>query len=180
MTPKPQSPGAIHATHQNALALRAWEAVSPERDLKGVLAAVSDLLLPVIPFDGIGIVFFSREVERRLFVLHLVGGSRRPGESDQDFIARTTEPTRRAPVPSHPQAAYDGGQQQRMKSGEPYTCRDIQVKPEWYPHEFRLAAAGIRAYVSLPLMVRGRPVGVATLGRRAADEFTPDEIKVLR
>ena len=180
MTPEPQSTGPINTIHQNALALRAWETVSPERDLKGVLAAVSDLLLPVIPFDGIGIVFFSREVEHRLFVLHLVGGSRRPNESDQDFMMRATEPARRQPLPSHPQAAYDSSQQERMKSGEPYTCADIRAKPQWYPHEFRLAAAGIRAYLSLPLIVRGGPVGVATIGRRTPDEFTPDEIKVLR
>ena len=41
------------------LMLRAWEAVSTERELPGVLAALADVLTPTVPFDSIGIIDFT-------------------------------------------------------------------------------------------------------------------------
>lgn len=38
-----------------ALVLRVWEAVSSERSVPRVLEAVADSLLPIVPFDGVGL-----------------------------------------------------------------------------------------------------------------------------
>ena len=75
---------------RKSLALRAWEAVTPERDLKGVLAAVSEVLLPAVHFDGVGIIIFAREDRRRLYVLHLTGLSPQSGENEGRTVRRVT------------------------------------------------------------------------------------------
>ncbi|MGH9378919.1 MAG: hypothetical protein ACRD1I_08970, partial [Terriglobia bacterium] len=73
---------------QTALSLRVWEAISIERELRGVLAAAADALVPVVPFDGVGIVVSKTRSPARPYLLHLVGQSPCPGESHQDFLAR--------------------------------------------------------------------------------------------
>ena len=144
---------------RKSLALRAWEAVTPERDLKGVLAAVSDVLLSAVHFDGIGITIFPREGRSPLNVMHLAGHSRL---------------TRNGPVPSKPKRPYNQPRQEISPSSG-----DLFAEPDWYPHEIRLAAAGIRAYRSIPLMVRGERVGVAVFARTKPVAFTGGEVEVL-
>ena len=39
--------------------LRTWEAISTERELPGVLASLADVLVPLVPFDSIGIIDFT-------------------------------------------------------------------------------------------------------------------------
>jgi formate hydrogenlyase transcriptional activator len=158
------------------LALRVWEAVSPERELQSVLAAVADALLPVVSFDGIGIVVFAREKQRRLYALHVVGRAPRSDDGAQHCLDGAPGPATAASTPSRPQQAYDA----MPMRAEPYTCPDLLAKPSWYPHEFRLAAAGIRAYAALPLMVHGERVGVAVFGRRQASAYTEEQVKLLR
>jgi len=46
---------------RHSLVLRAWEAANSERDLRGVLAAVFDLVQPAVPVESIGIVAFLGE-----------------------------------------------------------------------------------------------------------------------
>jgi formate hydrogenlyase transcriptional activator len=52
-------------------------------------------------------------------------------------------------------------------------------KDAWFPHEFRLASAGLRAYAAIPLTVRGTSVGLAAFTRRAAQAFSGDELELL-
>src|SRR5262249_33218797 len=58
-------------------------------------------------------------------------------------------------------------------------CDDILKKDEWWPWEFKLNAAGIRAYNSIPLTSRGSPIGVLVFSRREPIPFTPEEMPIL-
>ena len=78
-----------------ALMLRTWEAVSAERELHGVLGALADVLVPVVPFDSIAIIDFSKGLEahdqHRMVALHVVGFPRMEGETPTE-LAKRTEP----------------------------------------------------------------------------------------
>ena len=80
---------AVTSEQRHTLVLRAWEAVSVERDLGGVLAAVADVLTPVVPFMALGIVSFEGE-KHDLYAMHVVGVPRREGETVQELALRTT------------------------------------------------------------------------------------------
>ncbi|MGH9613486.1 MAG: GAF domain-containing protein, partial [Bryobacteraceae bacterium] len=159
---------------RKSLALRAWEAVTPERDLKSVLAAVSEVLLPTVHFEGIGIIIFPREDRPRLFILHLTYLSPQPDTSEGQAPRRVMEDTRSEPFPSRAKRAYN-----TPRRGMSPGSDDLLAEPDWYPHEFRMAAARIRAYRSIPLVVRGARVGVAVFARREPVAFTSDEVEVL-
>jgi len=159
---------------RKSLALRAWEAVTPERDLKGVLAAVSEVLLPAVHFDGVGIIIFAREDRRRLYVLHLTGLSPQPGENEGRAVRRLMEAAKTGLLLSRPKRSYS-----QPRLGTSPGSDDLLAEPDWYPHEFRMAGAGIRAYRSIPLVVRGERVGVAVFGRNKPIAFTVDQIEVL-
>ena len=46
---------------RHALILRAWEAINAERELGGVLAAVSEVLVALVPFEGVALAPFGTE-----------------------------------------------------------------------------------------------------------------------
>jgi formate hydrogenlyase transcriptional activator len=149
------------------LLVRAWEALTTERELNGVLAAVAAVVAPVVPFCGIGIVAFE-EGSGRLYALHVVGGG--PGGPQ-------TPP---AALPSRPLVPYRGSDLGRAhETGQPYACADLVRKDGWLPHEFRLAAVGIRCYASVPLLARGVRIGAAVFGRRQPEAFTHQELTLL-
>jgi len=61
-----------------------------------------------------------------------------------------------------------------------YTCNDLFAREGWYEHEFDLAAAGIRAYTSIPMIVRKKVIGVAVFSRRNPIAFTDVDLAILR
>jgi len=89
-----------------SLVLRAWEAVSRERHLQGVLEAVTEVLLPHVPFFSIGIIALEGE-RHDLYALHVVGVPHREGETMREFLRRR-EPDNPPPlqVPSRPLIPY--------------------------------------------------------------------------
>ncbi len=150
------------------LVLQVWEAVNTARDLDGVLAAVAGLLLPAVNFQGIAIVTFG-ESKARPFALHIVGHG-------QPIRVQGNVPR---PHP-HPSIPYSGSElEKKVKSQSAYSCPDLQKKEAWLPHEFRLAAAGLRAYAAIPLMVRGTALGLAAFTRRAPRAFSAEELSML-
>jgi formate hydrogenlyase transcriptional activator len=156
----------------HALILEIWEAVNSERELDGVLGAVARLLSPLVTFQGIGIVTFDRQ-HSRPFALHIVGGpsgaSRRSHNSPQ-----------RSASQSRPSIPYSGSElEKKINAGEPYSCSDLLEQTAWLPHEFRLAAVGLRAYAAIPLIVRGTRLGLAAFTRRAPETFSADELSIL-
>jgi formate hydrogenlyase transcriptional activator len=166
----------------HALALRAWEAVSIERDLHGVLAAVADVLLPTVPFTSVGIVSFEGG-RHDLYDLHVVGVPRREDETLGEFLQRTQPGCADIPLswPGHELIPYEGAEvtRQAMEAGQAFTCPDLMAKRGWYEHEFHLAAGGVRSYAAIPLLVRRRLIGVAVFSRPEPLAFTQWQLDIL-
>src|SRR5450432_98205 len=180
---------ALTDSQRSTLLLRTWEAVSTERELPGVLASLANVLAPVVPFDAVSIVDFSPEnrvpradgLEHRLMALHVVGVPGVDGESPEQLMARADRYNRPPSViESRPLLPYaekhDGG----TIAGEPMACDDLLQKEAWYRHEFHLAEDGIRSYVAVPLVMRGKVIGIAAFTRIEQRAFPPSELSILR
>jgi len=181
-SPHSPEPGGASASHEqrHALVLQAWEAINSERELDRVLSAVTEVLFPVVPFFGVTII--APEARRGApWAMHIVGKPKGEGESVNDFIGRMRA-TFPAPEPTPPKKLipYEGSELDEIqRSGSPYICDDLLQKEAWLPHEFKLAAVGIRAYTSIPLQARGRRFGVLVFSRRAPEAFTPEQMVIL-
>jgi formate hydrogenlyase transcriptional activator len=173
---------------RSALLLRTWEAISAERELPGVLAALADVLLPLVRFDAISIIDFAtfgtptrsagEHARHRLFALHVVNFPRTEGETSEELAKRTEQyweplPEVRPLIPYPP--ADD-----KWLTGEPYACDDLLQKEGWYEHEFHLARTGVRSYASVPLVSRGQIIGVAAFPRGKQQAFPREELSILR
>src|SRR5215468_8214635 len=165
---------------RHSLVLQAWEAINSERELDGVLAAVAKVLIPVVPFFGVAII--APEARQGApWAMHVVGEPKCEDESVDDVSERM-----KAKYSAHPQmeekklVPYAGSELDEVKSSsQPYICNDLLKKDEWFPHEFKLGAVGIRAYTSIPLQARGRGIGVLVFSRIKPDPFTPDQMTIL-
>src|SRR5262245_1153115 len=159
---------------RHSLVLQAWEAINSERELDGVLAAVAKVLVPVVPFFGVAII--APEARQGApWAMHVVGEPKCEDESVDEVSERM-----RAKYSAHPQMGekklvpYAGSELDEVKSAsQPYICNDLLKKEEWFPHEFKLGAVGIRAYTSIPLQARGRGIGVLVFSRVNPDPSTP-------
>src|SRR5215468_12278318 len=178
-----KSPNGIEPVterQRHSLTLRAWEVINSERELQGVIEAVADVLVPVVPFFGIAII--APEARQGApWAMHVVGEPRCKDESVDDLVRRM-----RSTYSAHPQMAekklipYAGSELDEVKSAnQPYICNDLLKKDEWFPHEFKLGAVGIRAYTSIPLQARGRGIGVLVFSRIKPDPFTPEQMIIL-
>ncbi|HWC20200.1 MAG TPA: sigma 54-interacting transcriptional regulator, partial [Terriglobales bacterium] len=165
------------STRRHALALRAWEVVSSERHLQGVLEAVSEVLLPAVKFTGLGIVSFH-DGKHDLYAMHVVGMPHHEGESMTDFIQRVHRMPK-LDVPAKPFITMDTDVICQAHSGIPYICDDVLAKEAWYEHDFALAAGGVRAYCSVPMLVRSKFIGVAVFSRLEPVGFTEAEQRIL-
>src|SRR5262245_64030940 len=87
------------------LVLRAWEAVSTERELQGVLEAISQVLVPVVPYNGVAIISFDG-VNHDCYAAHIVGFPRRDVETIEEYFCRP-EFVRPAHVRVGPLLRYD-------------------------------------------------------------------------
>ncbi len=165
---------------RDSLALRAWEAVSSERHLQRVLEAVTDVLLPAVPYMALAIVHFDG-LKHDLYALHVVGDPHLEGETLDEFFRRTASPSpRQTDVPTRPRIPYPVDADASTKVCAAYTCRDILAKEAWYDHEFNMAAGGIRAYTSVPLIVRDELIGVAAYSRTEPVAFTVEQVGILQ
>jgi formate hydrogenlyase transcriptional activator len=171
------------------LLLRTWEAVSTERELPGVLAALADVLVPAVPFDSVGIIDFTVPNEvpdedgdrHRLLALHLVGVPRLDGETPAELAARSGSYAQPPPLDIvRPLIPYPPMNSKEGRAGEPYACDDLLQKESWYRHEFHLAKSGIRSYASVPLVMRGQVLGVAAFTRVQQRGFPPGELAILK
>src|SRR5215475_5204473 len=169
----------IDSERRHALVLRAWEATNIERDLRSVMGAVAEVLSPLVPIDGMGIVVWSGTFPSggapRLLDIHVAGEL--PSEKVDAILRDADKPF--SGVPDRPIVPYDGTIFRDMQEGTPYTCADLASKPTWYEHERRLVAEGIRAYTSVPMKVRGRLIGTAVFSRRTPVVFDQDQLSLL-
>jgi formate hydrogenlyase transcriptional activator len=177
------------------LMLRLWEAISAERELPGVLATLADVLVPLMPFDSVGIIDFDTisgkridEGAHRLIALHVVGIPRIEGESPEQLARRTikiatTEMGDHCPKPLseiRPLIPYPPMPPGGKVEGEPYVCGDLLEKDGWFDHELALAQSGIRSYASVPLVARGKMIAAAAFTRLKAMPFSEEDVSVLR
>jgi formate hydrogenlyase transcriptional activator len=170
------------------LMLRAWEAVSTERELPGVLAALADVLAPTVPFDSIGIIDFttpnavaSEDGERhRLLALHVVGVPRMEGETPAQLAERSGQYGKPPLGEVRPLIPYPPKHSDDDRAAEPFACDDLLKKEGWYRHEFHLAKDGVRSYAAVPLVMRGQVLGVAAFIRCQQHGFPPGELAILK
>ena len=159
------------------LVLRTWEMVSSERSLQRVLEAVSDVLQPHVQFDGVALISLRPDSDS-LLAAHVVGHRQRDDETVHEYLGRP-ELSARVAVTPRPTVPYDERVVARAFAGEPYACADLLAKDAWYEHEFLIAASGIRAYASVPLLVHGRLIGTAAFSRRVPTGFSTSELAAL-
>jgi len=177
---RPNGIEPVTERQRHSLVLRAWEVINSERELQGVIEAVAEVLVPVVPFFGIAII--APEARQGApWAMHVVGESKCKDESIDDLVERM-----RSIYPAHPRMAekklipFEGSELDEVKSAsQPYICNDLLAKEAWFPHEFKLGAVGIRAYTSIPLQARGRGIGVLVFSRIKPDPFTPDQMTIL-
>src|SRR5579872_1540606 len=169
--------------------LRTWEAISTERELPGVLASLADVLVPLVPFDSIGIIDFTVPNDtpdedgdlHRLLALHIVGVSPIDGETPEQLAARSERYTHPPPLTeTRPLLPYPKEHQHHDVAGEPYTCDDLLEKDAWFRHEYHLAKDGVRSYAAVPLVMRGQVLGVAAFIRLKQRAFPPHEKAILK
>jgi formate hydrogenlyase transcriptional activator len=167
--------------------LRIWEAIGLERELPGVLAALADVLVPVVPFDSIAVIDFAvphgtgghQPQKHRMFALHVVGVPRGEGESAEEFAKRLS-PQKRPLGEVRPLVPYSPIDESRWLAGEPASCDDLLQKDTWYEHEFHLADSGVRSYASVALVARGQVIGVAVFTRQEQWAFSTEQLEILR
>src|SRR5262249_18762291 len=162
---------------RQSLVLRAWEAVSTERELQGVLEAITQVLVPVVPYNGVAIISFDG-ANHDCYAAHVVGFPRREGETLKEYFDRP-EFIRPVETPTRPLAPYSTMGMELKMNGAPYVCNDLLAKESWYEHEFNLAASGIRAYTSVPMIVREKLIGVAVFTRIEPMAFTESDLAIL-
>jgi len=188
MPSRPKIPSAAVSHQQrSALLLRTWEAINTERELPGVLAALADVLLPLIQFNSIAIVRFhdcqppgQEEIGdmHPLFAMHVVGLPQQEGETLGQLLKRM-EPLNRPINATRPLIPYPPLQYEHRLNGLPYACNDLLQKEGWFEHEFHLAEGGIRSYVAIPMVVRAQLIGSAVFSRVDAHIWSKDELSML-
>ncbi|MBN2470977.1 MAG: PAS domain S-box protein [Anaerolineae bacterium] len=62
--------------------------------------------------------------------------------------------------------------------GQPYTVQDLAELAQTTPLHEQLLAEGIRAYVSVPLLVQGRLFGALNIGRDEPGTFSPEVLDI--
>lgn len=176
---------AVASRQRSALLLRVWEAINTERELPGVLAALADVLLPLIPFQSVAVVRFNEQAEQEgtndphpLFAMHIVGQPQKEGESLNEMLKRL-EPFSRPLGETRPRIAYPAMQPEERKKGMPYPCSDLLQREGWFEHEFHLAKGGVRSYVAIPMVVRSRLIASAIVCRTDAHVWTDAELSLL-
>jgi GAF domain len=172
------APSAWSIEERQEALLLLYEGTMVAEDVEGVLAAVTRMLLPILPFTSLSIFSFN-EGRLQLRGAHVVGLSTPVkltiGESRRQSGPVDSSNASREKLP------YDVAElRRRLSSGKPFTCPDLLAKRRWYEHEFRLAADGVRAYASLPLMFREETLGAAILSRFEPQAFTAEELIILR
>ena len=68
----------INLERRRILVMRAWEAVSTERELQGVLEAITQVLVPEVPYDGVAIISFDG-MNHDCYAAHIVCAPRHEG-----------------------------------------------------------------------------------------------------
>jgi len=178
---KTETRGNVPSDRQrHALVLQSWEAINSERELNRVLAAVAEVVVPVVPFFAVAIIVIKGR-QGSPWAIHVVDAPTRECDSVPDSEARLrTQVWDQESAPQKKLIPYEELEFDTVfDNGDPYICDDILEKDRWWPWEFKLNAAGVRAYTSIPLKARGSAIGVLVFSRRDPSPFTPEQMTIL-
>ena len=138
-------------------------AIVSELDLRSLIAAVSSALKAAIQHDFAGLVLYDPEIN---MLRHRAFSSDYPGKLD--FIRDGI------PVP------LEGTPLGRVfTEGRPLVIR--RPDPDKYSSDFaaRIMAEGVRSGCGVPLITRGKKLGVLGIGSLTEDAFTEDDLELL-
>lgn len=161
------------------LLLQVAEAANAELDLGGLLAAVSEVLAPVVPFDAVGVQTVSG-AELRPHAIAIRGVEGVPGESVRERLARALEMSKEDYEARYgrPIAFAGSGTEHVGRLGRAEAWLDSDDSRR-FPEDERFRSFGVRALLRTPLVFRERLVGSLTFARRHANAFSPDQIALL-
>jgi transcriptional regulator with GAF, ATPase, and Fis domain len=169
-----ESPRAYR--ERQSLLLRIWEVASSQPSVEGLLAAVADILVEVVPFTAATLICFGPEGPR-VCGTHITKKPRVvPG--DRARVGRRAEIAVRGARDRIP--SVFSNLQGMMISGKPFSCTDLLAKQAWHEHEFHLAGLGTRAYALQPLIVCQEIVGAAIFSRTEPESFTFEQLTIFR
>ena len=169
-----ESPRAYR--ERQSLLLRMWEVASSQPSVEGLLAAVADILVEVVPFTAATLICFGPEGPR-VCGTHITKKPRVvPGDrATVGRIAEIASPGGRESIPF-----VFRNLQEMAISGKPFSCTDLLAKQAWHEHEFHLAGLGTRAYALQPLIFCQEIVGAAIFSRAEPDSFTFEQLTIFR
>jgi transcriptional regulator with GAF, ATPase, and Fis domain len=169
-----ESPRAYR--ERQSLLLRIWESASSQASVEGLLAAVADILVEVVPFTAATLICFGPEGPR-VCGTHI---TKKPWvvPGDGPTVGRIDEIAPPGGCVRMPSAFSN--LQRMMISGKPFSCTDLLAKQAWHEHEIHLAGLGTRAYALQPLMMSQEIVGAAIFSRTEPESFTFEQLTIFR
>ena len=126
---------------------------------ESLFRAIAEALRKVVPFDR-AVLYDAENDVLRTFALE---GPELPGHSHDLHRDISRQGTAAGWVLDH--------RQSRLR-------RNIEVEPR-VPADEIMVAGGVRAYVCVPLMARGRAIGALMLQSFAADRYAPEDVPLL-
>lgn len=173
-----RKPVAVASTDElHDLVLRVWEATNDERTINGIQEAVAQELQPFVPFDAMAVLSFEKE-QPRLHEMWFSRATTAPATFGKGWAGRA--PWENTSLQREPDPYCSKDIERRWGMGKPFTCPDLLAKPAWQEHEYRLARAGMRNYVLLPLLIREKLIAAAIFSRSRLERFTAEQLVTLR
>lgn len=159
------------------LILEVAKAASSHLELAGVLEALIKALKP-IPFHAISVFVIEQEFVR-LHSLYIEGIEQEPGESVESVVARVASMSNTPPKGTLRQRLSEHHASAVAESQAPYVCTDL-LQQKRFPEDEKLLQVGVRSYISLPLLKRGKLLGTVDFISFEKRAFSPHEVQLLQ
>src|SRR5215470_5916139 len=157
--------------------LEVAKAISAHLELADVLKALIARLKPRVAFDSVSVVVLEGEYAK-LHSLYIEKVERKSNESVQSLLARSTadrdiEPLEtRIHVSQHHMSVV-------MKSLQPYVCGDVEAQRRFVRDDDFLKR-DIHSYIALPLVKRGKLIGVVDFLSNQKRNYTAEQVQLLQ
>ena len=161
---------------QQSLLLRIWEVASSEPRVEGLLAAVADILVGVVPFSDATLICFGPEGPRVCGTHMTKSLGLFPGTEQNCAHNDDCAPTRRRAISICISAAYEEAWFQESHSPAP-TC---WPNKRGTSTNFTSRAWALEPMRFSPLILCQEIVGAAIFSRTEPDSFTSEQLAILR
>ncbi len=155
------------------------KAINAHLDLADVLGATVAALESLLPIDSLAVITIEGDTWQRQ-ALHVKGVERRPGESF-DSIASRALGIDIAQLDR--ELKHKSGEDERLRqmflTRRPEIIEDLPNLLNSDPIKRRMAEVGIRAVAQFPLLLRERPLGIASFAWRNVVHLTDDDLSIL-